>query len=152
VLAKAEFHGGTGMSRDENKEIVRAFVERVLNGGQDPEEYIAPDFVFHFPGITGPLDVEGWKESYAPFAAAFPDLHTTLEDIVAEGDRVTARLTSRGTHRDAFQGVPATGKRIEMSSIAIWRLRAGKIAEHWIILDALGLLQQLGAVPATAPA
>ncbi|MBV9282463.1 MAG: ester cyclase [Chloroflexi bacterium] len=140
------------MSRDENKEMARAFVENVVNGGRDPEGYVTADFIFHFPGVAAPLDLEGWKESYAPFAAAFPDLHATVEDVIAEDDRVAARLVSRGTHRDAFQGVPATGKRIEMSSMAMWRVRDGKIAEHWINLDALGLLQQLGAMPAAAPA
>jgi predicted ester cyclase len=80
--------------------------------------------------------------------AAFPDIQYTLEDLLAEGDRVVARFTARGTQTGVFQGIPATGSTAAVSSIAIYRLAGGKVAEQWLEYDQLGLLQQLGVIPA----
>lgn len=139
------------MSTEQNKAVARRFVDDVLNKGADPDPFFAETLVFHFAGAPTPLDRQGWKQSYAPFTTAFPDVQTTIDDLIAEGDQVVARLTTRGTHRGAFQGLPATGRQVAFTSIAIWRIVSDRIVEHWIILDALGLLQQLGAVPTPQP-
>jgi steroid delta-isomerase-like uncharacterized protein len=86
------------------------------------------------------------------FRTAFPDLVTTVEDMVAEGDRVAVRHTHRATHTGAFQGIPPTGKRIEVTGIEVLRMREGQIAEFWHMDDFLGLMQQLGVVPAPGQA
>jgi steroid delta-isomerase-like uncharacterized protein len=84
----------------------------------------------------------------AVFTSAFPDLQLTTEDLVAEGEKVAIRNTWRGTHQGAFQGVPPTGKYVTFTGTDLFRVEGGKIAEQWADLDALGLLQQLGAIPA----
>lgn len=84
----------------------------------------------------------------AVYTAAFPDLQLTTEDMVAEGDKVAIRNTWRGTHQGAFQGLPPTGKHVAFTGTDIFRFVGGKIAEQWADLDALGLMQQLGVIPA----
>jgi len=81
------------------------------------------------------------------FLGAFPDLHLTLEDIIAEGDKMVTRWTMRGTHQGASLGMPPTGKQCTMPGIGIFRLDGGKVAELWVIYDQLGMLQQLGMAP-----
>lgn len=80
--------------------------------------------------------------------AAFPDLHVTVEDMVAEGDKVVARVTMSGTHKGEFMGIAPTGKQITVGIIEILRIAGGKVVEHWNVVDSLGMMQQLGAVPA----
>jgi predicted ester cyclase len=81
------------------------------------------------------------------FRAAFPDLHGTIEDQIAEGDKVVSRMTYRGTHQGELMGIPPTGKQVTMSFIGIHRITAGKVAEGWVNFDALGMMQQLGVIP-----
>jgi len=81
------------------------------------------------------------------YRTAFPDVHFTIEDQIAEGDRVVTRWTARGTHQGPLVGIPPTSKQVTMSGIAIYRLVDGKIVEQWGVNDMLGLLQQLGVVP-----
>jgi predicted ester cyclase len=78
---------------------------------------------------------------------AFPDLHLTIEDLIAEGDKVASRDTNSGTHRGAFMGVAATGKAVTYNETFIARFAAGRIVESWAIVDALSLMRQLGLVP-----
>ncbi len=136
------------MSTDENKARSRRW--RELCDQRDPSaaEYLAPDAVVHLPGAPGPLHREQVLGLLDRFYAAFPDLHHTVEDQVAEGDTVATRMTLRGTHQGEFQGIPPTGKQIVVSLIGIDRFENGKFAEQWSQLDNLGLLQQLGAIPA----
>jgi steroid delta-isomerase-like uncharacterized protein len=138
------------MSVEENKAAVRRFAREVVNRGDFAafEALVAPDFVEHSspPGV--PPTREALRHFIEGFRAAFPDLETTEEDLVAEGDKVVYRGTIRGTHRGELMGVPPTGKRIEIGEIQIQRLAGGKLAEHWGQLDWLALLQQLGAMPA----
>ena len=111
-------------------------------------EFISPDFVDHSlpPGMSqGP---EGFRQLSAMFNQAFTDVRVEVEQLVAEGDRVADRVVVRGTHQGEFMGIPATGKQVVFTSTNINRLAGGKIAEHWGDVDNLGLLQQLGAVPA----
>ena len=86
------------------------------------------------------------------YLTAFPDLHFTVEDLIAEGDKVVARLTVRGTQQGAFMGIPPTGKHVTVTGIDINRLAGGKSVEHWLNMDTLGLLQQLGVIPAPGQA
>jgi predicted ester cyclase len=111
------------------------------------DELVAADYVDHY-GLPGfPPNREGLKQLWAMLRAAFPDLDYTLEDEIAEGDKVVHRVTARGTHKGAFLGVPSTGKQVAWSEMHMVRFAGGKVVEHWGQVDAFGLLQQLGAVP-----
>jgi steroid delta-isomerase-like uncharacterized protein len=90
----------------------------------------------------------GFKQVIAMFVDAFPDMEITLHDTIAEGDRVATRGSWRGTHRGAFMGIPATGKAVTVNYMDFWRLENGKAVENWVQMDLLGLMQQLGVVPA----
>jgi steroid delta-isomerase-like uncharacterized protein len=139
------------MSVDDNKAIIRAFVETVWNGRQLDRagELVAADFVDQasMPGQAPGL--EGVKRKWAMYLDAIPDFRVTIEDLVAEGEKVAVRRTYEGTHRGGpLLGIPATGKRFQFGGISIFRLANGRIAEHWEQLDRLALMQQLGVVPA----
>lgn len=138
------------MSAEENKGIMRRIYEEVINQGNmdAADELIAADLVEHdpFPGYEPSL--EGFKEGLAAFRGAFPDLHATVEDMIAEGDMVAARITMSGTHQGEFMGIPPSGKRVTISGIDLARFEGGKGVEHWANQDDLGMMQQLGVVPA----
>jgi steroid delta-isomerase-like uncharacterized protein len=137
---------------EQNKALMRRGIEEVWNRGNFDvvAELVAADYVGHQPPIEnhGP---EGAKRYFMELRAAFPDIHFSIEDQIAEGDRVVTRWTARATHQGAYQGIPPTGKSGTVTGITINRVASGKIVEGWTNLDALGLLQQLGAIPATAP-
>ncbi len=141
------------MSTQENKTIVRRFLEESL-GGVKPElvdDLLAPGFIRYDPYIEAG-EVRGTqtvKDNIVWFGNAFADLSCTVEEQVAEGDEVVSRWTLRGTHQGEFFGVPATGKRVEMSGIQIDRFEeeSGKIVEEWAEFDLLGAMRQLGAIP-----
>jgi predicted ester cyclase len=103
--------------------------------------------VAHFPGVPGPLDREGFTQLGNVFTSAFPQSQTTIDDEIAEGDKVVSRWTYRAVHRGEFQGIPPAGKQVTMTGLTLLRIAGGKIVEHWVELDQLGLLQQLGVVP-----
>lgn len=110
---------------------------------------LAPDFVAHFGGLPAPVrEPEAWTHLFMGYHNAFPDMRIALEDELAEGDTLVSRYTWRGTHRGEFNGIPATGKDVVGTGIGIFHVRHGKIIEEWIQKDALGLLQQLGVLPA----
>ena len=143
------------MSEEDNKAVIRrwieAFNERDLQGEAD---VLAPGFVAHVPDSPAPLDLEGleaWREFTAPFVEAFPDLRLSIQDIAAEGNTVAARVAFRGTHRGEFQGLPPTGKEVAFSSIEIDRVVDGKVEEHWVEINLLGLVQQLGVATIPGP-
>ena len=114
------------------------------------EEFINPNCVDHAlpPGM--PAGIEGSKQFIGMYLTAFPDLHFTVEDMIAEGDKVVARLTTQGTQTGPFLGIPPTGKHTSIGCIDINRMAGGKIVEHWLEMDTLGLLQQLGAIPVSS--
>ena len=136
------------MSTEQNKAIGRREHEEIESKGNMAvaDEILTPNYVLHFAG-NPPLDREGYKQLLTVFRTAFPDMRVTVEDQTAEGDRVVNRVTMRGTHTGEFQGIPPTGKQVMVSGINIMRIEGGKIVEHWGVLDVLGLMQQLGAIP-----
>ena len=137
------------MSLEENKATYRRWFEEVVSGGDIAlaDELLAPGYRMHFPGFPGPVDAETHKQLVMMFRNAFPDWRETIEDVIAEGDRVVIRVTGTGTHEGDFQGVPATGAKVTAGGVGIGRIENGRIAETWAAYDALGLMQQLGAVP-----
>lgn len=140
------------MSTETNKAIVRRYFDQVLDEQQPnlAEEFLADNIELHGSGLApGREAVEQWL---AMFAAAFPDGHYTVDDVVAEGDKVVARTTFNGTHKAEMQGIPATGKAVSVASITIFRLHNGKIAEGWLASDNLGMMQQLGVIPSPSHA
>ena len=133
-----------------NTMLVRRAIEEVWNRGNYAiiDELVARDVVIHASQPTNEIHgPEGIEQFYATLRAAFPDIHFTVEDQVAEGDRVVTRWTARATHKGEFQGIPATGKQVSVTGIDIDRLANGKVVECWPVADELGLLQQLGVVP-----
>ena len=136
------------MSTEENKELVRRFVEEFWNEGNAAaaDELMVPDVEIHVP--TGELvDLDGLKGFAGAFRQAFPDWHSTFEELVAEGDRVAERWTGRGTHRGELQGIAPTGRRVEVPGSVFYRIVDGKIVEFRGQLDMMGLMQQVGAIP-----
>jgi steroid delta-isomerase-like uncharacterized protein len=141
------------MATEQDKALIRRFIEEIFNQGNLSlaDEILAPNFVEHEqlpPGI--PNDREGVKVLAGMLRSAFPDFKATIEDILADGDKVVIRMTWTGTHKDEFMGLPATGKRMSIGVIDIIRVVNGKGIEHWGQMDAMGMMQQLGAVPAPA--
>jgi steroid delta-isomerase-like uncharacterized protein len=140
-----------GMSVEENKAVVRREFEEIFNhrGNLDAaEEIYAPNYVGHEPAFGDIQGVESAKQFAATYRQAFPDLQSTIEDQVAEGDKVVTRFTSRGTHQGESEDFgPPTGNRIEVTGITFEQFADGKIVEDWTNFDALGLMQQLGLVP-----
>jgi len=140
------------MSTEENKAVARrtyeAFNQAISTGTWAAlGEFLAADLVDHNPAPGQGPGLEGVKQVFSAFLAAFPDLSFTVEDMIAEGDKVVSRLSLHGTHKGDFQGIPATGKMVTQTGIDILRVAGGKVAERWGEFDNLGLLQQLGVVP-----
>ena len=134
------------MSADENKALAR----RAWENMDDPDiidEVYAPDVVWHEPD----QDIQGTeqaKQFIAMYKTAFPDLNATVEDVIAEGDKVVTRVTLRGTHQGEIEEFgPPTGRQIESKGITISRIEGGKIVEDWDSYDNLSVMQQLGLVP-----
>ena len=108
------------------------------------------DYVAHMQGAPRPLDSQGWAEFMSLFATAFPDGEIAVEASISEGDVVASRWTMTGTHNGDFLGVPPTGRPVTMKGIDFSRVVDGKIAEHWAQFDVIGVMQQIGAMPAPA--
>jgi predicted ester cyclase len=137
------------MTTDTKKMIERIPLE-VLNNGNFGllDELVATDFVDRSaqPGVSPTR--EGFKQSAIALKTAFPDLRYTVEDSIECGDRIVHRLTARGTMKSDFMGIPATGKSATWTEIHIGRVAGGRLIEHWSLVDQLGMLVQLGVVPA----
>ena len=95
-----------------------------------------------------PLDVDGYKDFMSALLAAFPDSHFLVDDVIAEANKVAVRHRLQGTHQAEFQGIPATGKQVEVGGIVLFRIENEMIVEAWLNADLMGMLQQLGAIPA----
>jgi predicted ester cyclase len=134
----------------QNKELMRRFIEEVWNRGNldvadelfDPQA-TTPDA----PEL--PAGSEGAKVIARMFRSAFPDFHMTIQDLIAEDDKVAGRLTQSGTHQGTFMGAAATGRQVQFTEIAILRIARGRVVESWFQPDMLGLYRQLGLIPQT---
>ena len=136
------------MSAEQNKAIVRRYQDALNANTLDAlDALLAPNLISHnlLPGV--PAGVSGAKMVHQGLQAAFPDQHTHIEDLLADGDKVVMRFTVSGTHKGPLMGMPATGKNYSVPGISIFRLADGKIAEHWGVFDQLAVMQQLGLVP-----
>ena len=132
---------------EKNKDFIRAFNEDFWNKQNLTafEKYFTADFISHYP--EGDLNGEQVKGLCQAYFTAFPDLHITTNDLIAEGDRVVKVWTANSTNKGDFMGIPATGKRIEVTGIEVFRIEDGKIAENWVSMDNLGMMQQMGVIP-----
>lgn len=137
------------MSTEQNITAVRRFVERGINQHNLDEfdVFYSPEVVDHALPPNVPSGLEGRKLFASAFFSAFPDIQITIEDLVAEGDRVAARQSARGTHTGELMGIPPTGKQVSITGMFIFRFENGKVVEHWEIFDQLGMMQQLGVIP-----
>src|SRR5437763_347338 len=140
------------MSTEENKAIARRFIEQVWNERDMAlvQELFAPDVVRHDSASPTQTEIHGlekMKQMISTVSRAFPDLYQTLDDQIAEGDKVVNRWTARGTHQGAYMGIAPTGKSITFTGITIFRIAEGKIVEQWVEQDMVGFLQQLGVMP-----
>jgi len=133
------------MSIEENKALERRLCEEVWNkhNPDAADDLVAPDVIENnpLPGLRPGRD--GYKQALALAFAAFPDVQITIEDLIAEGDKVVERWTIRGTHRGDFMGIPATNKRVTVTGIDIYRYAGGKRVETWSQYDAAGMMKQL---------
>ena len=139
------------MAGEANKELVRRFVETFWNVGDMTAigDLMATDAVIHQPEVGG---TDGLKAFNRTLRAAFPDWHSTPEELVAEDDTVAERWTGRGTHQGAFQGIAPTGRQVEVPGVVFYRIRDGRIVEFRGSFDGLRMMQQLGAIPQPAGA
>jgi steroid delta-isomerase-like uncharacterized protein len=137
------------MSVKENKAILQRAAE-AFNNPKDRSGW----FEIHHPSVVAhglgpqPLDLQGLKQFYSALWTAFPDLEISIDDLIGEEDKVAWRLSVRGTHKAEFRGVPATGTEVKFGAHYIFEFHNGKIVRRWTSLDRLGLLVQLGAIPA----
>lgn len=135
------------MSAEQNKAVIRRWFAEMISTNDlgIANELVDPNYVNHFiPGLTGP---EAERHIMTMFFSAFPDLVGTIEDLLAEGDRVAVRLIWRGTNSGSFNGMPPTNKHVAFGTTNIFRVNNGKIAENWPQVDMMGLMQQLGVIP-----
>ena len=134
------------------KALAQRWFTEVMNEGKLEviDEICSQDFVDHDPLPGTSPDFAGLKDFVTQVRSAFPDLETTAEDILAEGDRLAVRSTIRGTHKGDFMGIPASGKKVEVSNYDFVRFENDQAAEHWGTIDSAALMEQIGATPAAA--
>lgn len=144
------------VSAEENKELIRRTIREwnALHGDSAKmrslfDKYYAPRFIYHDVS-TGDTDREHTIRDMVTYLSAFPDANYVIDDILAEGDKTVIRCTLSATHRGAFKGIPASGKRIEVGQVEIHRIVGGKIAEAWGISDSQTMMSQLGLITGTA--
>lgn len=135
-----------------NKDLVRRVVAEFYNAKNltAADQLYAADYRHHDPAL--PPEMQRGREAYKQimhmFHTAFPDLHMTIDDLIAEEDKAVLRWTVRGRHQGDLMGMPPTGKTVTLTGIQTMRIAGGKVVEGWVNFDALGMMQQLGAVPA----
>jgi len=134
----------------DNKAIVKEFIDRLYTAGDLSvlDDLAAPDYVDHDPPFGAVGTVDGWRAMASMIRGAFPDWHSDLHALFAEDDIVVERFTASGTHKGELFGIPPSERVCTLAGINIFRIRDGKIAERWGRVDELGMLRQLGAVPA----
>jgi steroid delta-isomerase-like uncharacterized protein len=138
------------MSVEENTALARRELEEIFDAKgnlDDAEEIYAPNYISHQPaGDEDIRGVEAMKQFAASMREAFPDLKVTIEEQIAEGDRVLTRFRTRGTHRGELWGMPPTGKEVQITNMSMSRIEGGKMVEEWPAPDRLGMMQQLGVI------
>lgn len=139
------------MTTDDNKALVQRFFEEVINQRNVAalDQLVAPGGINHTVPAGMPEEANQFVGLYLN---AFPDVKATVEDLMADGDKVVARVSYSGTHKGTFRGIPPTGKQIAVMGINIFRIANGKLVEHWGITDRFAVLQQLGVASPLAPA
>jgi steroid delta-isomerase-like uncharacterized protein len=145
------------MATEDNKAKLRRIYQECFNQGNlaTADELVAPDSRDTSPGIPPGVPTTGpdtLKSIVSQLRSAFPDLQISIDEMVAEGDTVMARTTVTGTHRGNFQGIPPSGQRVSWGTVDIVRLRDGQFVSHYGLQDGLGLLQQVGGIPASGQA
>lgn len=140
------------MSESQNIAILQRFIEEVINQGhlEAADEIVHEDFVELDPLPGQSQGREGLKQVIARIRTAFPDIHWTIDEVVASGDKVVSRFTWTGTHKDSFLDIPATNRSVTVRGVVIDRLSKGKMADSRILMDTMGLMQELGVVGAPA--
>ena len=135
------------MTTDQNKAVYRRFIQEVFNEGRLDalDALLSPSYVLRDAPPGGPPGPQAVAEVVRMFRAAFPDLEITIDELVAEGDKVCARATTRGTHRGPMFGFPPTGKPVTMTGLTMVRIVDGRLVESWVKNDVAGLMRQLGA-------
>jgi predicted ester cyclase len=132
---------------DENKALVRQFFQDIDQSQGSMgfiDKWMAPDFKSHAPGATEPIDLAGYRQLVSSFLTGFSDFHRDVQEVVAEDDLVSVVMTTRMRHTGNFQGKAATGRVISLPEALVVRVRNGKIAEEWLVIDS-GVLKELGA-------
>ena len=139
---------------EDNKTILRRVVNEIINRGNLAlaDTLISPGYVYHGPGgleVRGP---EGFKQLVNMYRSAFPDLNMTIDDLIAEGDKIAWRWTARGTHKGDLTGIAPTGRTVTVTGILVTRFSSGKVTEDFESFDEVSMLRQLGvaAIPAAA--
>jgi steroid delta-isomerase-like uncharacterized protein len=136
------------VSLEENKARMRRWIDAWNEGNVDAvDEFVSDAYVRHDPNAPEVRGPEAEKQLMSMYLSAFPDLRFAIEDMVAEGDKVVLRYTIRGTHKGELMGIPPTDKQVTLTATETYRLAGGKIDEQWVNMDALGMMQQLGAIP-----
>src|ERR687886_2716880 len=140
--------GGLDMSAEEDKAVVRRFFEELLSTDNlaVADEILSPGFRFYFAGSPDPMDLKQYKEFLVARRAAFPDRRFVVEDMIAEGEKVSARFTMRGTHKGEFRGLAPSGVEVTMTGIDMIRLAEGKMVEDRVEVNQLGMMHQLGVI------
>ena len=146
LVALVVFMAGCEKKTEKNKALTRRHFEEDWNQGKLDviDEIFATDYVGHQPGGTDIQGPEGLKQFVTMGRTAFPDIQFTVEDQIAEGDKVVIRWTLTGTHKGEYMGIPPTGVQVRVTGISFFRIAGGKIVERWLNRDALGMMQQLG--------
>lgn len=141
----------SGDQEEANKSLTRRYAEELWNQGQASliGDFVTVDIVVHGPGFPDMKGLAAFTDSYALFRTAFPDFHVTIDELVAEGDKVALRWTESGTHKGEYAGIAATGKHVTWTGMSVYRITNGKIAEMWVNQDDVGLLRQLSAPPSS---
>jgi len=141
---------GNTMSTEENKAVIRHF-NKMMNKGDTSviDEVLTSKFVMHLMGSGRDLDKATYKKNNSNRRTSYTDVSLTIDDIIAEADKVSVRATWRGTQKEQFGNIAPTGKSVSATRFTIFRLEDGKIAEAWTLHDELGIFQQLGAIPST---
>lgn len=144
----------TTVSAEKNKQVIQAFIDDVINQGRlsRADNLVLENFVELDPLPGQQQGREGLKEVIAVLRSAFPDIHWVVDEMIAEGEKVCTRFTWSGTHRGVFLGIPATGKHVTVKGVVIDLLADGRMSESRILMDTLGMMQQLGAIPPPPPA